>query len=484
VNGSTHEASDVAIWQTHTFNPEWSASLLAGRHYQNPSDADGDGWDDVNGYKRIVVRPRVYWSRSDRSTWYMTGGWTSENRRSGTFEGARLPDYHFYSDDNDTRRADAGTVGRILLDTNTYLTVRASMTREWRARWFGDDRERDRRNMIFSDIAVTRSLGEHTLVGGVALERDQYSALDEREQTYRFTTPALYGEHSWSPEPWLSIASNLRLDLQSEYGDFLSPRISVVARPSDKSTVRLSAASGAYAPTPLTEDTEGFGLSHIRPTAREAEHATGWSLDLDHLDGEVEWRGSVYRAVINHPLILRTAPNSQEELQLVNSDEPSRTQGADVSVRYRTAPLRFTAAYSYIDATRPEIGQLFGEDFEVDTVMRRTTPLNPHHSARFEVANERPNSRLIGVEVKFIGVQTLSDTLYSASKVYITVDARLEKHVRQAVLFIHGGNLTGVRQSQFFPVLLSASGPAGQWTRDVWAPLDGPYLNAGLQFRY
>ena len=484
VNGSTHEASDVAVWQTHTFTPKWSASLLAGRHYQNLSDADGDGWADVNAYKRVVVRPRVYWSRSDRSTWYMTGGWTSEVRQSGTVDGARLPDFHFYDDDNGTRRADAGTVGRILLDTNTFLTVRASMTREWRTRWFGENRERDRRNMIFSDIAVTRSIGDHTLVGGVALERDQYAALDERRQSYRFTTPALYGEHAWSPQPWLSVASNLRLDLHSEYGDFLSPRISLVARPTDKFTARLSAASGAYAPTPLTDETEGYGLSHVRPSAREAEHATGWSLDLDHLDGEVEWRGSLYRTVIAHPLILRTAPSSLEELMLVNTDEPAITQGADVSVRYRTQPLRFTATYSFIDATRPEIGQLFGEDFEVDTVMRRVTPLNPKHSARFDIANERENDRVVGVTVNFVGVQALSDTLYSASRAYVTLDARLEKHVRRAVFFVYGHNLTGVRQSQFFPVLLGASGTAGQWTRDVWAPLDGISLNAGLRLRY
>jgi iron complex outermembrane receptor protein len=484
VNGSTHEASDVAVWQTHTFTPKWSASLLAGRHVQNPGDADGDGWDDVNGYKRVVVRPRVYWSRSDRSTWYMTGGWTSEVRHSGTFEGARLPDYRFYSDDNNSRRADAGTVGRIVLDTNMLLTVRASMTREWRTRWYGENRERDRRNMIFSDVAVARSLGEHTLVGGVALERDQYSALDERRQSFRFTTPALYAEHAWSPQPWVSVTSNVRLDLHSEYGDFVSPRISVVTRPTDKFTARLSAAAGAYAPTPLTDETEGVGLSHVRPTNREAEHATGWSVDLSHLDGEVEWRGSVYRTVIAHPLILRTAPYSQEELMLVNTDEPARTQGADVSVRYRTRPLRFTAAYSYVDATRPEIGQLFGEDFEVDTVMRRVTPLNPRHSARFDIAHERENDRVVGVEVRFVGVQALSDTLYSASRAYVTLDARVEKNIRRAVLFVHGQNLTGVRQSQFFPVLLSASGAAGQWTRDVWAPLDGVSLNAGLRIRY
>ncbi len=49
VNGTTHEASDVAAFQTYTFSPEWAATLLAGRHYANPADPDGDGWAEVPG---------------------------------------------------------------------------------------------------------------------------------------------------------------------------------------------------------------------------------------------------------------------------------------------------------------------------------------------------------------------------------------------------------------------------------------------------
>src|SRR5262249_32385620 len=74
VNGSTQEASDVAVFQTHTFNSQWAGTLLAGRHYRNPGDPDGDGWAEVPGYKRVVVEPRVYWSRTPTSSWFMTGG--------------------------------------------------------------------------------------------------------------------------------------------------------------------------------------------------------------------------------------------------------------------------------------------------------------------------------------------------------------------------------------------------------------------------
>jgi len=158
--------------------------------------------------------------------------------------------------------------------------------------------------------------------------------------------------------------------------------------------------------------------------------------------------------------------------------------GLDLSARYRLRPLRFTATYSYIEGNRPEIGQLFGEDFEVDTTMRRPMLLNPRHSGTVELAHERENDRVVGVSARFVGREELRDTLYSGSRPYVTIDARLEKHIGPTILFAVAKNVTGVKQSQFFPLLLTASGAAGQWTRDAWGPLDGFALNVGLRLKY
>jgi iron complex outermembrane receptor protein len=269
--------------------------------------------------------------------------------------------------------------------------------------------------------------------------------------------------------------------MQSEFGDFVSPRVSIVVRPSESWTARLSRSTGVYAPTPLTDETEAFGLAQIRPSAREAEHATGWSLDVGHVSGSLELRGSAYRTVVNHPVVLRV---TEDNLELVNADEPLRAQGVDLYARYRTDPLRLTATYSYIDAMRPEIAEIVGVDFSVDTTLRRAVPLTPRHAVDLDAAYERANDRIIGLEAHFIGPQALTDTLVRVSRPYVTIDARLEKHVGPAILFVRGKNLTGVRQAQFDPVLRRASSPTGQWTYDAWAPLDGLVMNAGVRVRY
>ena len=484
VNGTTREASDVAVWQTATFSPQWSGSLLAGRHYANPADPDGDGWAEVDGYKRVVVQPRAYWSRSSTSSWFFTGGWMSENRRSGTFADARLPDFNRYSDDADTRRANAGTIGRIQLDTNTLVTVRAAITREWRTRWYGTDEERDRRNEVFGDVSLTKSLGEHLLTGGVAIDRDQYAALDTRDDGYRYTTPALYGEYTWTPDPRLALTADARLDSQSEFGDFVSPRVSVLLRPTPEWQLRLSRANGVYAPTPITDETEAWGLTHLEQMTAQAEHALGWSLDVAHTDGALELGGSAYRTVVTHPLIVRIPPGSAEGFQLVNSDEPLRTQGVDVYARYRMEPFHFTVSYAYIDATRPEIAGIFGDNFEVDTTLRRAVPYDPRHTANLDWAYEREHDRVLGLAVHFVGRQVLADSSFGVSQPYVTVDARFEKQIRRVTLFAYGKDLTGVYQLQFAPVLRKSSGAAGQWADNAWGPLDGRVFNVGLRVEY
>jgi len=484
LNGTTREASDIGVFQTHTFSPKWAATLLAGRHYQNASDPDADGWAEVNGYKRVVVRPRVYWSRSAQTSWFMTGGWTSENRRSGTFGAGRLPNFRQASDDADTRRADAGTVGRIQLDSSTVVNVRASLTREWRTRWYGDEREGERRNGVFGDVSITKSFDQNVLAGGVALDRDQFVAQGAREQNFRYTTPALHAEHTWTPERWIGVTSSARLDLQSEFGDFVSPRVSVILRPVDAWFVRVSRANGVYAPTPLTDETATYGLSNLRNSAREAEHALGWTLDAGTTRGALDLGGSAYRTVVNHPLALHLSATSATEFQIENADQPLRTQGVDLYARYSGRPLRFGVRYSYVDATRPEIGEIIGEDFEFDTTMVRAASYTPRHSADFDMAYERENERTIGFDVHFTGKQTLADSSLKASSPYVTLDARVEQHVRRAILFVRAKNLTGVHQARYAPVVRSEPGPAGAWTDNVWAPLEGRVINAGLWVMY
>ena len=54
----------------------------------------------------------------------------------------------------------------------------------------------------------------------------------------------------------------------------MSPRVSLLLKPSAEWTARLSVGGGAFAPTPFTEETDDSGLSRLAPLiGLEAERA-------------------------------------------------------------------------------------------------------------------------------------------------------------------------------------------------------------------
>ena len=138
-------AAEQILTQAHAFVEEWILRALPPRDVP-PTRLHGAMHDAVfPGGRR--ARPLLCRLIADR---YGGGEDEMVGRMAAALElvhcASLVQDDLPCFDDADTRRADAGTVGRILLDTNMFLTVRASMTREWRTRWYGDNRERDRRN--------------------------------------------------------------------------------------------------------------------------------------------------------------------------------------------------------------------------------------------------------------------------------------------------------------------------------------------------
>ncbi|HYE26018.1 MAG TPA: TonB-dependent receptor plug domain-containing protein, partial [Clostridia bacterium] len=58
VNQSTRGATDGVFFGSTRLNKAWGATLLAGGHFQRKQDVDEDGWADLSGYSRGVLRPR------------------------------------------------------------------------------------------------------------------------------------------------------------------------------------------------------------------------------------------------------------------------------------------------------------------------------------------------------------------------------------------------------------------------------------------
>ncbi|HSL70218.1 MAG TPA: TonB-dependent receptor, partial [Longimicrobiales bacterium] len=299
LNQSTLGGTDAIVWSTQELEPSWGYTLLASAHRQSAADVDDDGWADVPSFRRALLRPRVFWNNGRGGSMLLTVGAMVEDRDGGMIDGRVTPTGTVHREALETLRADAGTVGRFLIGGAKLLSVRGSGTVQRHDHHFGEARERDLHATGFAEAAVSGAAGKHTWVLGAALQHENYRAEDLSGFDYGFTIPGIFGQDEYAASHWLTLSASARFDRHTEYGSFLNPRVSVLARPSDEWTVRATAGTGYFAPTPWVEETEAVGLGRLTGwRGLAAERARSASFDVGYTFGAIELNAAVFGSEI------------------------------------------------------------------------------------------------------------------------------------------------------------------------------------------
>src|SRR5215207_1752158 len=107
-------------------NSPWAYSLVGGGHRQQQQDLDGDGWSNLPGYRRLALRPRLYWSGATGSSLLVTAGTTLENREGGTMGDGVTPAGTPFDEAIETRHFDLGVNGQRVIAPGWSLSVRGA----------------------------------------------------------------------------------------------------------------------------------------------------------------------------------------------------------------------------------------------------------------------------------------------------------------------------------------------------------------------
>ena len=475
VNQTTHRGTDATLWLAQPLREHWSISVIGGSHWQQRSDLDEDGWTDLPMYRRVQARPRVTWDNGAGRTMFVTFGALDEDRRGGTMPSATTPDGQPHPENLLTRQFDSGLVGRFLISGGRVLSVRGSSVSQRYDHTFGGTRERERMTTSFGEISMTGTAGRNTWVAGGALQYESFRPLDVSRFEYAYTIPGLFGQDDLVLARWLTVSGSARVDRHSAFGTFFSPRVSLLFRPSTRWTARVSGGRGHFAPSPFTEEIQATGLSVLSPLQDLApETATSVSTDLTWRKAPFELTTTVFHSNIEGAQVFRKLPGGPYAAQIVNAETPTRTTGSEFIGRYHSDDLDVILTHMYVRST------------EVDDVGagRREGPLNPRHTASFDLLWESPLGN-IGFEVFYTGRQELEDDPYrSRGRPYTLYGVIFTRNVGPALLYVNTENLGDVRQTRYDPLLRPAPLRDGRWAVDAWAPLEGRSLNAGLRFRF
>ncbi len=468
LNRSTRGATDAVAWLGQPLSPRWGLTVLGGGHWQEQIDVNADAWADLPGYSRAVVRPRLSWDNGSGSTFFATTGVTIENRTGGTVPGTQLPSGNgSYREALETRKFDAGVVGQTLMRQRYVVSARVAIAQQRHDHQFGETQERDRHDTVFGELTMRGSAGRHTWVAGAAVEREAYRARDLPRFDFTYTVPGVFVQDDVSVARWLSLSASGRLDRHSEYGTFFSPRVSALAR-SGAWNARLSAGTGFFGPSALTEETEAAGLSRLTiPVRLEAEEGRSASFDVSRTDGPASYTVTLFASRVRNPI---DVDPSATGLVLTNLSEPTTNTGMELLGTLRREPFSLTGTYTYVRSRERSDGAL------------ADVPLTPRHSAGVVFMWEREDAGRIGAEWYYTGGQRLDENPYrGTSEPYMIVGLLAERQFGRVRLFVNGENLTGVRQTRWDPLLRQRRATDGRWTVDAWAPLDGRTVNGGVR---
>jgi len=232
----------------------------------------------------------------------------------------------------------------------------------------------------------------------------------------------------------------------------------------------MSAGTGFFGPSALTEETEAAGLSGaVIEGELRAERGRSASVDVTRAQGPWSITGTLFLSRIHDPL----GVDRSAGLVLRTLERPTRNQGAEVLGTFRHAPFAVTATYTFVDAR------------QLDGAAYQDVPLTPRHSAGVVAMWEREDVGRVGLEWYYTGGQRLEENPYrTESEPYVIVGLLAERQFGRVRLFINGENLTGTRQTTWDPLVRPSRGADGRWTVDAWAPLEGRTINGGVRFRF
>ncbi len=539
LNQTSRGGSDFVFFGSGNFSEQTGATLLAGAHTQRQNDIDTDGWTDMPGFTRYLVRPRIFLNNGKGTTAFLTAGYTGEDRRGGTIGNNVTPAGTAHRESLRTDRGDIGVLVRtVVSDTgsllglralrSSVLTVRGSGVQQQHSHEFGLTVEDDKHRTWFGEMSLAVPRGRSMYVGGIAFQQEQYSAEQITAFDYRYNIPSAFLQFDYDATSTVALSASVRADAHSEYGTLVNPRLSLLWRaPFDGEfagwNMRVSGGTGAFAPTPLIEDVEVTGLTLVQPLRNlVAERAVTASADVggpvQFSFANAEFNATVFGSTVRNPIAVAYSESSDDlRMTLYNAFQPVRTFGGELLARFsrelgsddehsddehhdsdesnggdhHEAPVaRITASYTLLRSSECA-SLLINPDTPifVASCNREDVALNPRHSAALVATIEKEGHSRVGLEVYYTGAQRLERNPYrDEGRPYVIVgllaERAFETRAGIARVFVNFENITNVRQTRHDSLLLPSQSAGGRWTTDAWTDLQGFTVNGGVRWSF
>ena len=479
LNGTSGKGLDVSGFYGQRFN-KVGTTIFASYNRNWVYDPSDTGFTAIPQFDRYVFNPKLFLYLTEHTQISIGLNAMFEDRLGGDIEyiKGKGDDTHSYFEKNKTQRHSTQLTFGHRFNEKDRLDFKNSVTYFKRNIGVPSYSFEGVQVSTFSELSYTHTNQKTEWVAGLNLWTDKFDEnklTDFQPRDYNQTILGAFVQNNWEATEWLNLETGLRTDYVPDYGTAILPRVSAHFKITDNFSSRLGGGFGYKTPTIFTEDSERLQYQHVLPIDKDKnklERSYGLNIDFNYVtsfcDGNITFSINqlfFYTYLDNH-LLLQSTTDGLYRLNNITGHTDSKGGETNVKIGYKDFHLYL--GYTFTDTGTKENG------------IRQENILTPKHRLNSILMYEVEDKWKIGLEAYYFSPQKLGDGL--KGKQYVVCGFMIEKIWEMFSLYANFENFTDRRQTRFDTIYTgSISNPI---FRDIYAPLDGFVMNAGVKLRF
>lgn len=475
LNGTTGKGLDVNSFFGQKFNKVGTAVFASyNRNWAyDPSDV---GFTAIPKFDRFVLNPKLFLYLSENTDFNFGINSMIENRLGGDMKyiEGKGDKEHSYFERNKTQRHSSQLTFEHRFDKQNRLNVKNSVTYFSRKIEIPDFKFDGEQLSSFSEVSYIHTKEKTEWVAGANVWTDKFTEkklTDFPLRDYNMTTLGVFVQNNTEITDWMNLETGLRTDYVTDYGFAVLPRISSLFKINEKFSSRVGGGFGYKAPSIFSEDSERIQFQNVLPIdddKNKLEKSYGANVDFTYKTGLfgdqvfLSINQLFFYTYLKNPLELQVAENSR--WQFNNIDGHVDSKGAETNMKITYKDFGLFLGYTYTDANVKE------------DVRSYQKTLTPKHKINSVLMYEVEDKWKIGLEAYYTGKQKLNDG--KTGQDYLICGLMMQRIWEKFSVYANFENFTDRRQTRFDTIYTdSMTKPK---FRDIYAPLDGFVLNAGI----
>ncbi|NWL02573.1 hypothetical protein DM790_17250 [Flavobacterium collinsii] len=477
INGTSALGLDINGFYSQQFN-KIGLTVFASHDRNAPYDPADIQLTAIPKFERFNFNPKVFVNFNENTRLNFGVNTVFENRIGGNINYIKDENKYpgSYFERNKTQRISTQFALTHKFNERESLTIKNSFNNFSRVITIPDYAFDGLQNSTFSEISYSKNGETADWAAGGNLYTDSFTENSRTAFPLRNYSQITYGaflQNTVKAKEWLEIETGLRGDYVIDYGFSLLPRVSALFKINSKFTSRIGGGLGYKTPTIFTEESERIQYRNVLPINsgfNKMERSYGFNFDVNYKtkiteDLSLSWNQLFFYTNVDNPLILNSLPDNV--YQFVNANGYLDTKGTETNVKLGYKDFKLFLGYTFTDASIDANGT------------KSQNLLTAKHRLNNVLMYEVEDKWKAGLEAYYYSPQKLSDG--TTGRDYWIFGFMAERLWENFSVYANFENFTDTRQTKFGSIYSGTiSNPV---FKDIYAPLDGFVVNAGIKIK-